>query len=398
MTSSQDTDDRLRAAFRSLSADGRIDCSKEELERVWRAVSGELPADERHEVVDRMATQPAVAEAWRSRTSCVPRSRRRLRSSAETSGAILGPAWIGLAALLVLSVGVGAGAVTVDPPTDTFRDAGPLCRRAARDVRCDAFARSHSCCVGKPAPDGSRYQVTVTTDDLRGPDDGDRLDLAGADGSARAALRTRAGRARLVASRRGSARRRDRLVARRSSFACSNDEPKRADASARLCALSERNGTKMSRTTTMGLGLLLVGMLAGAAGVHAVQSLRTPASFLNSGLFTLAAGEAGELQCDTRRPPRRPTGQVLMQLLDAKGAVVARQDTSWARTVRHSSIRRPGVFRAQAEILEPERAAWHSQDCRQHGRDSWNRCRWRRPRALRAVARRRPIPRRFVLQ
>ncbi len=41
----------------------------------------------------------------------------------------------------------------------------------------------------------------------------------------------------------------------------------------------------------MGLGLLLAGMMAGAAGVHAVQRLER-SRFLNTGLFTLAAGEA----------------------------------------------------------------------------------------------------------
>ena len=123
MTSSEDKDDRLRAAFRSLSADGRTDCSKEELERVWRAVSGELPADERHEIVDRMATQPAVAEAWRIAHELRAAQQERLGNSAEPAARSWRPAWIGLAALLVLSVGAGLLQLR-RPPTDTFRDPG----------------------------------------------------------------------------------------------------------------------------------------------------------------------------------------------------------------------------------------------------------------------------------
>ena len=165
MTSSQDADDRLRAAFRSLSADGRTDCSREELERVWRAVSGELPADERHEIVDRMATQPAVAEAWRIAHELRAAQLERLENGAERAARSWRPAWIGLAALLVLSVGVGLLQLR-RAPTDTFRDTGrtvvePL---IASDA---ALPRDRFVLRWKPGPDGSRYQVRVTTDDLR---------------------------------------------------------------------------------------------------------------------------------------------------------------------------------------------------------------------------------------
>ena len=165
MTSSQDADDRLRAAFRSLSADGRTDCSREELERVWRAVSGELPADERHEIVDRMATQPAVAEAWRVAHELRAAQQERLGNGAELAARSWRPAWIGLAALLVLSVGAGLLQLR-RAPTDTFRDPG----RAVVEplVTSDAtLPRDRFVLRWKPGPDGSRYQVRVTTDDLR---------------------------------------------------------------------------------------------------------------------------------------------------------------------------------------------------------------------------------------
>jgi hypothetical protein len=164
VTSSQDTDDRLRAAFRSLSADGRTDCSKEELERVWRAVSGELPAEERHEIVDRMVTQPAVAEAWRIAHELRVAQQGRL-GNAETAARSWRPAWIGLAALLVLSVGAGLLQLS-RAPTDTFRDPGRFVVEPL--VISDAtLPRDRFVLRWKPGPDGSRYQVRVTTDDLR---------------------------------------------------------------------------------------------------------------------------------------------------------------------------------------------------------------------------------------
>ena len=58
-------DDALRDAFRSLADGVGGECSAGDLERVWLAVSGELAAPERRALVERMATEPALAEAWR---------------------------------------------------------------------------------------------------------------------------------------------------------------------------------------------------------------------------------------------------------------------------------------------------------------------------------------------
>lgn len=148
MTSSQDTDDRLRAAFRSLSADGRTDCSKEELERVWRAVSGELPADERQEIVARMGTEPAVAEAWRIAHELRVAQQERLGTFVGGTARSWRPAWIGLAALLVLSVGAGLLQLRRSP-TDTFRDPGRYVVEPL--VISDAtLPEIGSCCAGNP--------------------------------------------------------------------------------------------------------------------------------------------------------------------------------------------------------------------------------------------------------
>jgi hypothetical protein len=165
VTAHQDADDKLRVGFQSLSADSPGDCSDADVERVWRAVSGELPADERREVVDRMASQPAVAEAWR-----VAHELRQAQLEGSPLHAVKTtrswvPAWIGLAALLVLTVGVGLVRFS-QAPADTFRDGGSYVVESLvesdRTLPRDAFVLRW-----KPGPEGSRYQVRVTTEDLR---------------------------------------------------------------------------------------------------------------------------------------------------------------------------------------------------------------------------------------
>lgn len=55
--------DKLRRAFSALAED----CDPHEVdnERIWRAVRGELSQEERHAVIEEMADNPAMAEAWR---------------------------------------------------------------------------------------------------------------------------------------------------------------------------------------------------------------------------------------------------------------------------------------------------------------------------------------------
>jgi len=165
VTTSRDADDRLKAAFQSLSAVAGADCSREEIERVWQAVSGELPADERRNVVDRMASQPALAEAWRVAHELRLAQQEGAPREAEPAARSWTPAWIGLAALLVLTVGVGLVQFS-RPPADTFRDAGSYVVESL--VPSDAtLPRDAFVLRWKPGPEGSRYEVRVTTEDLR---------------------------------------------------------------------------------------------------------------------------------------------------------------------------------------------------------------------------------------
>jgi hypothetical protein len=165
VTPPDDADARLQEAFQTMGEASVADVEAADVERVWRAVSGELPASERRNLVDRLAREPALAEAWRIAHEL---RRAQLEDSpveAGSSARSWTPAWIGLAAMLVVLV--GAGLLQLRPaPENAFRDPGhdivqPLLASDAVLPR-DAFVLRW-----KPGPEGSRYQVRVTTEDLR---------------------------------------------------------------------------------------------------------------------------------------------------------------------------------------------------------------------------------------
>ncbi len=165
------TDAQLREAFQSLAAADRDECTPEQLDRIWRAVTGELPPHERHEVVARLAESPAAAEAWRIADELW----RASNGSEQTNTAVSAPApargrawnrsWLALAALVVL--GVTATLVTRfdTPGGNEFRAPGTEVVTsvipADATLPRDAFALRWT-----PGPDGSRYAVRVTSADL----------------------------------------------------------------------------------------------------------------------------------------------------------------------------------------------------------------------------------------
>jgi hypothetical protein len=158
-------DEKLREAFQALGETSREAPSAEELERVWRAVTGDLPAPERRELVDRMATDAGLAETWRAAQE-VWRAAPRDTPSEKPSARFRLPSW--LAAAAVLFVGIAASLVFQLWPTsnDTFRDPDhyviePLVAADATLPR-DAFRLRWT-----PGPPDSRYQVQVTTEDLQ---------------------------------------------------------------------------------------------------------------------------------------------------------------------------------------------------------------------------------------
>jgi hypothetical protein len=102
------------------------------------------------------------------------------------------------------------------------------------------------------------------------------------------------------------------------------------------------------------LTLLLVGVISGAAGAHAVRRFATT-GILGSGMFTVQAGEAVDfnvtLQADRGDAPAR----ILLRLLDANGVTVVRRDVT-LEPGRSATLRygQPGTLRALAQIVEPD--------------------------------------------
>jgi hypothetical protein len=160
-------DERLRDAFQSLSETASAAISPADLDEIWRAVSGELPPEERRALVDRMAVDASLAEAWRVAQEVW---------TASPEGAATGPApaarvWmrpaLAAAAVVFAAAAVGVWLQLSRPIGDsTFRDPGgyaieSLVPNEAALPR-DAFRLRWT-----PGPDDSRYHVRVTTEDLR---------------------------------------------------------------------------------------------------------------------------------------------------------------------------------------------------------------------------------------
>jgi hypothetical protein len=169
------TDDTLREAFQSLAEHSPGGCSADDLERIWKAVSGELPAQERHEVVARLAESPAWAEAWRIaedlwRASEASQPAGEPDSAAERE--MRGPAYFArgswLAAAAVVLLGITATLVfrvNAPPPADEFRAPGMYAVESALGADA-AMPRDAFRLRWTPGPEGSRYTVRVTTENL----------------------------------------------------------------------------------------------------------------------------------------------------------------------------------------------------------------------------------------
>jgi hypothetical protein len=159
------SDDRLREAFQSLGEASHENLSAADLVQVWRAVSGELPAHERRELVDRTASDPALADAWRIALEL-------WRETAQPLPAATGRRrfWMqsGLAAAAVLLIGIAIGIVfRLSPaPDETFRDPDHYVIESL--VPSDAaLPRDAFRLRWKPGPQDSRYRVRATTEDLQ---------------------------------------------------------------------------------------------------------------------------------------------------------------------------------------------------------------------------------------
>lgn len=161
------SDVRLREPFQALSALPGPAPSDDVRERIWLAVSGELPPAERRALVDRMATDPACAEAWRVAHEIwrafqpAANVARPIRATWRTSS------WLAAAAVILLVTNVGIVSLLNNrPPADEFR-AAPGYTVTSLIAADTSLPRGKFLLQWAPAPEGSRYQLRVTSGDLR---------------------------------------------------------------------------------------------------------------------------------------------------------------------------------------------------------------------------------------
>ena len=159
-------DERLRRAFQSLGETSREAPADEDIQRIWRAIAGELPAEERRELVDRMASDPALAESWRAAQELSRSAGQRAPAAARREMPWWTQSWVA-AAVVMFAVGAGLVLQLSPPPADhTLRDATGF--RIESLVPPDAvLPRDGFRLRWTPGPEGSRYYVRVTTQDLR---------------------------------------------------------------------------------------------------------------------------------------------------------------------------------------------------------------------------------------
>jgi hypothetical protein len=170
VTERRGSDERLAEAFRALGDTPGADVSEDLRERIWLAVSGTLPPEERRELVERTASDPQCAETWRVASEMW----RASQGSAVDGATVAAPArttrsvprWLAAAAALLVVTAIGVVSLRNQRSGDEFRASsgfviGSLVP-ADMPLPRDAFRLRWT-----PGPEGSRYQLRVTTEDLQ---------------------------------------------------------------------------------------------------------------------------------------------------------------------------------------------------------------------------------------
>jgi hypothetical protein len=161
------SDTRLRRAFETRAAAPATEVSDELRDQIWLAVSGELPAGDRRGLVDRMASDAACAEAWRA-------AHELWQASQAHAGVMVAPdrmgrwpsRWLLAAATFLIATSIGVVSLLDKPPADEFR-ASPgyivsSLVQAETPLPRDGFRLQWT-----PGPEGARYRIRVTTEDLQ---------------------------------------------------------------------------------------------------------------------------------------------------------------------------------------------------------------------------------------
>ncbi len=181
---SQETE-RLRRAFAAdCGAPRPAECPPPE--RIWRAARGELGPRDVRDVVEHLAACGECAQAWRLARALEEEAGEESAEPAPAAGGrpILRPGpWV-VAAAAVLAL-FAAGLWWSGRPGEARRPApAPVYRQGAEvtirsEVPADeALPRDHAGLAWSGAPDGSSYDLSVSTEDLRTLDQAEDLEKA----------------------------------------------------------------------------------------------------------------------------------------------------------------------------------------------------------------------------
>jgi hypothetical protein len=168
VTDDRAADERLKTAFHALGAGNGRECSSDDLDRVWRAMDGTLGADERRELIDRLASDPDLAEAWRVARELHAASEAHAPARTAPRRAVTGwrSGWLAAAAVLLAAIGSVVVFQRIQPADDTFRAGDSYSVESLIDAAA-ALPRDQFRLRWTPGPPDTRYQVRVTTEDLQ---------------------------------------------------------------------------------------------------------------------------------------------------------------------------------------------------------------------------------------
>ena len=167
VTDDRAADEKLRAAFQRLGDAHPSECSSDDLDRIWRALDGTLATEERHELIDRLATDPALAEAWRVAHELHAASSVEVDANAPARQPVASwRGWLAAAAVLLAAVSAIFVFQRIQPADDAFRNVEGYSVESL--IAADAtLPRNEFQLRWTPGPPDTRYQVRVTTEDLQ---------------------------------------------------------------------------------------------------------------------------------------------------------------------------------------------------------------------------------------
>ena len=168
VTDDRAADETLKAAFQGLGDANHGECSSDDLDRIWRALDGTLGAEERRELIDRLTTDPALAEAWRVADELHAAGGVGVNAGTTPRQPVTRwrRGWLAAAAVLLAAVSGVFVFQRVRPADETFRsvDGYSVESLIGADV---TLPRNEFRLRWTAGPPDTRYQVRVTTEDLQ---------------------------------------------------------------------------------------------------------------------------------------------------------------------------------------------------------------------------------------